>query len=628
MSRSKYTPRPHIEKTNTKPPVPTISPASSVTPGPGGPGASRSAAQWTRWVPVAVILAAIAVAYANALRGPFIFDDIESIVRNESIRNLWSPEIFNPPGGRGETVGGRPLLNASFAVNYAISGLDTWSYHAMNVAIHALAALVLFGLARRTIEKVEADVPAALNGVNPGKAARRSASTLFALAVALVWALHPLVTGAVSYVVQRAESLCGLFYLLAVYCFARAAASARSGRWLAASVAACFAGVATKEVAATIPVIVFLYDRTFVAGGFAAAWRVRRGYYIALMASWGLLALLALSQGGRGMSAGYAGGMNWWEYALTQCWAVARYLRMAFWPAGQLFDYGIMLVRGFSDVFAQAMLLAVLLCATVWALVRKPVIGFLGAWFFVILAPTSSVVPVVTQTIAEHRMYLPLIAVVALVFGLLHRRAPRFLPVAAAGVALLLGATTIARNVTYRSDESVWRDVAKKNPLSARAWTNLGVALQVDGRVAEARECYERAISLNPNHAFAHSNTGVILMREGKMAEAIPHLRIAARLEPDAADMRYNLGMALAAEGKSRAMAGRMAEAEALLREAVAAQPDNAEAHGNLGNALLMQERVAEALREYEEVLRLKPDDRGARENIELAREFLRQTQR
>lgn len=600
MSKSKYTPRPRIEKTDAQSSRPA-------TP-------AASAPRWARWVPVAVILAAVAGAYANALRGPFVFDDIESIVRNESIRNPWSPGIFNPPGERGETVGGRPLLNASFAVNHAISGLNTWSYHATNVAIHALAALVLFGLVRRTLAKMEAS--------------RRSDSTLFALAVALVWALHPLCTGAVSYVAQRAELLCGLFYLLAVYCFARAAPSSKGGRWLIASVVACFAGVATKEVAATIPVIVFLYDRTFVAGGFAAAWRARRGYYLALMASWILLVLLMLSQGGRGMSAGYASGMSWLEYAFTQCWAVMRYLRLSFWPAGQLFDYGIVLARGFSDVFLQATTLAVLLGATVWALVRKPVVGFLGAWFFVILAPTSSVVPVVTQTVAEHRMYLPLIAVVALVLGLLRNRAPRFLPATAVAVALLLGAATVARNATYRSEESVWRDVAEKNPLSARAWTNLGVALQADGRVAEAGECYNRAISLNPNHAFAHSNAGVILMREGKMAEAIPHLRIAAKLEPDAPDMRFNLGLALSTEGKSQAMAGRMTEAEALLREAVGAQPDNAEAHGNLGNVLLMQERATEAIREYEEVLRLKPGDKSARENIELAREFLRQNPR
>jgi Flp pilus assembly protein TadD len=680
MSKSKYTPRSRIKKTGALPSVPALPSAPVSTPvsasasaragaGVEAPAGMGARAAWSRWLPAALIVAAVVAVYANSMRGPFVFDDVPAIVQNGSIRTLWSPGIFNPPGGQGETVGGRPLLNASFAVNYAISGLNTWSYHAVNVAIHALAALVLFGLVRRTVRVsrngataqranvATQQMDAAMQQASANAdAADANATTWFALAVTLVWALHPLCTGAVSYVVQRAESLCGLFYLLAVYCFSRAVLpgsagissrgfgnlhaivagkdaraprdapkdAPRSTRWLAAAVVACFTGVSVKEVAVTIPVIVFLYDRTFVAGSFRGAWRARRGWYLALMASWILVVLLMFSQGGRGMSAGYAAGMSWREYALTQCWAVTRYLRLAFWPAGQLFDYGILLTRDVAGVWPRALALACLLCATAWALARRPSLGFLGAWFFVILAPTSSVVPVVTQTVAEHRMYLPLIAVVALVLGMARKHAARFLPAAAVAVVVLLGAATVARNATYRGEESVWRDVAEKNPSSARAWANLGVALQRDGRLAAASECYGRAISLNPNHAFARGNLGGILVHEGKMAEAIPHLRIATRLEPDAPDMRFDLGVALAAEGKAKAMAGRMAEAEMFLREAVQMQPGNVEAHGNLGNVLLMQERAADAIREYEEVLHLKPDDKSVRENMELAREFLK----
>lgn len=583
---------------------------------------------WIRLLPAALIVAVVCAVYANTLRAPFLFDDTSAILRNESIRNLWSPEIFNPPGGHGETVGGRPLLNASFAMNYAISGLDTWSYHLANTAIHALAALALFGLVRRALAKVEADAPAALN-------------TRLAAAIALVWAAHPLCTGAVAYVVQRAESMCGLFVMLALYCFSRAVsfAARTSGQppskqagslrckkhWLIASIIATFAGIATKEVAATIPILTLLYDRTFISGGFRAAWRAHRGYYLALASSWLLLLVLMTAQGGRGMSAGYASGMDWREYALTQCWAVTHYLRLAVWPAGQLFDYGIVLVGSPGAVWPRALLLIVLLAATAWALVRKPKAGFLGACFFIILAPTSSVVPVVTQTIAEHRMYLPLVAIVALVLGAVWKKLPAALPAFALALTVLLGAAAIARNHTYRSVESAWRDVAEKSPMNARAWTNLGVALQEGGRNREAMDCYERAVSINPNHAFAHGNWGAILLREGKAAGAIPHLRAAVELEPGLPDLRHNLARALSAEGKTKALAGRLAEAEALLREAVAVHPGSAEAHGNLGNVLLMQERVTEAAREYEEVLRLKPNDRGARENLDLIREYLRQ---
>lgn len=621
MSKSKYMPRKSIEKMDTW-------------------------KNWPRWLPIVLIFAAVFAVYANGLRGPFVFDDTESILQNESIRNLWSFDIFNPPGGRGETVGGRPLLNASFAANYAISGLNTWSYHVMNVAIHALAALALFGVARRTAAQIDA--------------IRAAGSTLFAAAVAVVWAVHPLLTGAVTYTVQRAESLCGLLYLLAVYCFVRGTTGPHASRWLTFSVIACFAAVATKEVAVTIPVIVFLYDRTFVAGSFREAWRARRGYYAALLASWVFLAVLAAALGGRGMSAGYASGMGWWDYALTQCWAIVRYLRLAFWPTGQIFDYGILLAGGVRDVWPQMLLLFVLKMAVLWALWKKPAWGFLGACFFLILAPTSSVAPIVTQTVAEHRMYLPLIAVVAgalaALWTLLKNRHAAFGLVAMA-VGVALGVTTIARNRTYRSEESVWRDAAQKHPDSARAWTNLGAALQQAAKYDAAGACYARAVALNPKHAFAHSNWGSVLLAQGKSGEALPHLQTAAELEPDdpdmlmnlgsaliktgraaeavaplrksmqlkpAADAQFNLGMALAAAGMAAAKAGRFAEAEQLLREAVRAQPDNVDARGNLGNVLLMLERAPEAIREYEEVLRLKPGDNAVRGNLELAREMLR----
>src|SRR6185312_11084012 len=172
----------------------------------------------------------------------------------------------------------RPVLNLSLAVNYAISGPDPWSYHALNLAIHVGAALCLFGLIRRT-----------------------AGPALLAFAVALLWAVHPLQSEAVMYIVQRAESMMALFYLLTMYGFVRGLQGVHRTAWLAVSWTACLLGMGTKEVMVSAPVIVFLYDRTFAAGTFAEAWRLRKRYYLALAATWiPLLAFVARTGGNRG----------------------------------------------------------------------------------------------------------------------------------------------------------------------------------------------------------------------------------------------------------------------------------------------------------------------------------------
>jgi 4-amino-4-deoxy-L-arabinose transferase-like glycosyltransferase len=204
---------------------------------------------------------AVFVAYANTFRVPFLFDDQQSIVENPTIRSLsWG--VFSPPHD-GLTVEGRPVLNFSLALNYAVSGTKVWSYHAINLAIHLLAALTFFGLVRRTLQRVATPVAAH--------------ATEIALAAALLWALHPLQTESVTYIVQRTESLMGLLYLLVLYGFVRGCEAENARGWWALSITACALGMGTKEVMVSAPLMVLLYDRTFVAGSFRAAWRQRRG---------------------------------------------------------------------------------------------------------------------------------------------------------------------------------------------------------------------------------------------------------------------------------------------------------------------------------------------------------------
>ena len=218
-----------------------------------------------------LIASAVLVANSNTFQLPFVFDDRASILDNPTIRHLWPIwDALSPPRGTGVTVAGRPVLNLSFAFNYAISGLDGWSYRALNLAIHALAGLTLFGLIRRTLAL---PAPAARFGEH---------ARLLALTITGIWALHPMQTESVTYLVQRAESLMGLFYLLTIYCYLRSVDARRPGIWYGLAIAACLFGMGTKEVMVSAPLMVLLHDRTFVAGSFAAAWRRRKGLYAGL----------------------------------------------------------------------------------------------------------------------------------------------------------------------------------------------------------------------------------------------------------------------------------------------------------------------------------------------------------
>ncbi|MBI4623346.1 MAG: tetratricopeptide repeat protein [Verrucomicrobia bacterium] len=618
--------------------MPDLAPLSSVAPPLVGP--LDSAPRAIRLAAVALV-AAIALAYGNTLRAPFLFDDAGAVLNNLTIRRLGSLAVLSPPAD-GSTTTGRPVVNASYALNYAISGENVWGYHLANVAIHALAALALLGIVRRTL------AGPVLRGHFGG------ASESPAFLTALLWALHPLQTESVTCIAQRTESLCGLFYLLTISCFIRATVCHplddkppdRAGAvWLTLSVASSLAGMGTKEVMATAPLMVLLYDRTFVAGNFTAAWRRRRTYYFALAGTWLLLAwLIVRSGGGRGASAGFGLGVSWWTYLLKQCEAILLYLKLSIWPHPLVFDYGTAVVNSLAVVGWQAVVVCALLAAAVWSLARKPVAGFLGAWFFLILAPSSSVVPLVTQTMAEHRMYLPLAGVLVLVvvalFGWIGPRATWLL----APVAIVLGCATVFRNRDYRDAVTIWSDTVARNPTGARAHNNLALALQQQGKPEQANVHFARAVKLQAGYVSAHYNWGSALLEQGRVAEAIAQLQMAVRLAPNHADAHVNLGNALvraqqAAEavrhyrealqlkpaadvyynaGIAFIELGRSDDAAEHFRAALQLNPNLPGAHYQLAGVAERAGRLAEAEREYEATLRGDPDHVAAHRKLGL----------
>ena len=575
---------------------------------PGHPGESPAGAtsRPAIWLTAVLLLAATFAAYHNSLDGPFVFDDGPAIPGNPSIRHLSAlGDVLSPPREDGQTVGGRPLVNLSLAFNHALGGTAVRGYHLGNLAIHALGALTLFGVVRRTL-------------LQPALRGRfGAAATPLAGAVALLWAVHPLQTESVTYVIQRAEAMVGLWYLLTLYTFIRGTTAGDGGRgWLLCSWTACLAGMATKEVMVSAPLIVLLFDRTFVTCTWRTAWAARRGYYIGLAATWLLLGWLVAGADHRGGTAGLGLGDSAWTYALTQTRSVTHYLRLAVWPHPLVFDYGTDALTHVTEAGPYLLvigLLVTLLCLT-WR--RAPAAAFALIWCGALLAPSSSVVPIPVQPMAEHRMYLPLAAVVAAVVLATYARWPRACWLAFAGAAVALTAGTVARNRDYASATTLWAETVARRPANARAHCYLADALAAEGRWPEALIHYDEAIRLD-RPALARGdrsiygdilvNSGNVLRKLGRTDEAVQRYEEALRLDPRLAAAHLNLGTA-------HLQASRLPAAITHLTRALDLAPDLAAAHASLGGALLLSGRGDEALAHYERARRLEPSEKAERE--------------
>jgi len=562
-----------------------------------------------------IIIAAGLLVYANSFGGAFVFDDNVRIVGNRNIRSVWPLWALLDGFGRA-----RPMAQLTLAINYAVGGLDARGYHAFNLSVHILAALTLFGIVRRTL------------GLSLFRDRFGRDSVPVALAVALIWMVHPIQTQAVTYIIQRCESMMGLFYLLTLYCVIRGSVSARPARWHGAAVVFCALGMMSKEMMATAPLLVLLYDCLFLSGSFRQAVRKRKGLYAGLACSWGILCLLLFNPSAETLKEIAApGSMSPWRYGLTQFGVIVHYLRLSLWPDALVLDYGWPPALAAGEIVPQAILVAALIGLTVWGIWRKRPSGFLGGWFFLILAPSSSVIPLKDAAAFEYRMYLPLASVVSLLVIMVYLASKMVisrsgserarLTVQACESALLvlvvvlLGHLTVVRNRDYQSEFTIWSDTVRKRPQNARAQINLGVALRNLGRFEDAAMHFQQALRLKPDYyaASAHNNLGIVLVKLGRFEEAFRHYQQAVRLQPDYASAHNNLGAFL--------LNVRNDPQEAIrhFRKSLEIKPDYAQAHNNLGLSLYKLGRLNEAVAHFQEAVRLEEEFAQGHRNLGLA---------
>lgn len=472
-----------------------------------------------------VIVSAITIVYLNSLSGVFLFDDDGAIVNNLAIRDLWSFDWLQ--------LRGRPVTTLTIAINYALGGLDPIGYHIVNVVIHIANSLLLY---RVIMEAMEAS----------GATSVRSPRD-FAFASTLLWAVHPLCTQSVTYIVQRSESLAAMGILATLFCWSRASQVSRhapgsesvtnesaartltrSGLpgWSIAAVASAMVAYGSKESAALLPIIVLLYDRVFLC----ESWRA-----VSAKALWHAAIGLPVLVGVGVYAAAFTGGehqdqtvgfsmdrINSWSYLASQPFVFAQYLWLSVLPIKQSMDYGWLPSESRLTLCLGLWLWFCIVLLAVWLLIRKPPVGFLLAASLLILAPSSSFMPL-QDIIFEHRFYLPLAAVCILFFSIGERAENLFLSwfnvvfghsqkLAVVAVVVALGVLTMARNRDYLSSERMFASDAANNPENPRAWTNLAATRDFENP-DDCIAMYEKALDLYAQRGFFYAGTRYKLTR-------------------------------------------------------------------------------------------------------------------
>ncbi len=584
-------------------------------------------------LPLGIVALGAIFAFASSFAGTYVLDDMRTIVKNPQLQSF--EHIFELLAHSR-----RPVVDFTLAISASMAG--SWNtpnppepsaFHALNLLVHLLAALTLFDLIRRLALKANTNARLATWG---------------ACAVALLWAVHPLQTESVTYIIQRAESLAGLFYLLTLWCVVRCAESTGRARAVFAvlAVLASALSMGSKGVAVTIPLTALLMDRAFLAGSFVGALRARWPVYLGLVASLSVLALTGVAQGVLGTkenpvhaTVGFLyEGITPTAYFLTQPAVILHYLRLTFLPVGQCLDYAWQPAESLAAALPTLIPLALAGLATLWGLTKNTWWGFVGAWFFIILAPTSSFIPI-KDLAFEHRMYLPLAAplalasvgVIALVRRFVPNRSNMITPVLAGAVAIALIVLTINRNAVYQSDLRMWADITAKAPHNARAWSNLGMNASTSKPPQNelAERAFRNAIEADPDLAAPYINLANVLVRTARPVEAIERYETFENLLLSGETRLWNrqaqtIATCASTRGRLLMQIDRAEEAEPAFARAVEHAPDRPDLRVLLANTLAKLDRLDEAKLQADIALKLDPNSETAKRTLGLIRRLRR----
>ena len=469
---------------------------------------------------VVVLLGLTTLVYANTFGVPFLFDDADNIthvkafhIKSFSLANLWhaSSQGF---------LKHRLVSNFSFALNTSLGGMSVWGFHFFNLLVHLATALILYALLVATLA-----LPSLRDRI-------QGRGREIAFVAALIWAVHPLQTNAVTYIVQRMAAMAAFFTIAALFCYLRgrlAEVKLRRWGWFASCVACGVLGLLSKENAAILPVLVLAFEVYFLADSEQGPnWRkllpwIAGGVVLLLLLAVAYLGENVLSR----IMAGYAKrDFTLGQRLLTESRVIFLYLGLLILPLPSRlnFCHDIPVSHHLFSPPQTALSifgLVVMVGLAGYLFRRDRLASFAIVWFLVALVIESTVISL--ELVFEHRLYLPS----AFVFVPLVVYAYRFLAtrlhlsrLLLSGVIIFLAVCTWQRNVTWGSPVTFWADVVKKSPQLARGYFNLGRRVEFLGQHEEAARLFEKAIALRPGDSRSYVNLGVVYVGLGRYAEA------------------------------------------------------------------------------------------------------------
>ncbi|MBE9544246.1 MAG: tetratricopeptide repeat protein [Proteobacteria bacterium] len=543
--------------------------------------------------------------YADTLTTPFIFDDLNNISNNPHIRvpalsfeNLaWAG--FNSPETR------RPVANISFALNYYFNGYNLVGYHVVNILIHLSCGILLYFLAKATLQ-------------TPALRFRYEKFGWIPFLAVFIWIVHPLQTQSVAYIVQRMNSMAAMFYVLSMLFYVKFRMSRASRlKWtlLAGCVISAILAFGTKEITATLPIFIILYEWYFFQE-LSAQWARRNflllgGVFLLFM----IIALVYLDYNPVARILGGYGSRDFTplQRVLTQSRVVIFYISLMLWPNPSRlnldhdFALSYSLLNPATTLISITVIIALIAVAILIAR-KEPLLSFGIIWFFGNLVIESSVIGL--ELVFEHRNYLPTMFAIIAIVSLAFRFSKHALPavIALSLVGALFCVWTFERNKAWADEITLYRDSAAKSPAKARPQNNLGAALSRQGRLAEAIEQYRAALKIKPDYADAHYNLGYALAKQGNLDDGITHLKEALRIDPKNLKALNNLGVA-------QVLQGNYPKAIDHFKAALKINPSDADVHNNLGYALRKQGDPDAALQHFTRALTIDPEHPDALNN-------------
>lgn len=532
----------------------------------------------------------------------FLFDDNNALVDNEALR---SGDWWSAAFGACTPLSNRPMACLSLALDFQL-GLSPGGMHVVNLLIHAANALLVCAVAREVLR----------------------GDLLAASLCACLWAVHPLVGDAVAYLTQRTMLLMASFALLAFLALLRAGRSPRPLRWQALCVAASALTMASKEEAVGLPLLLMLAHRAFCLPTWAA-WRGQWRFHLALVSTWAVL-LLCVLLGPDNPAVGYAASphLSAWDWLLTQTQCLSHYVRSVFVPDDLRGMYDFPFLRSVRSAILPGLACLVAVAVTVGLWRRHPRMAFAGSAFFLLLAPTSSFLPLPTEPCADRRMYLPLLSFLVPLTTIALRLPRPVLVTCLATLTLLLAWRAQSTAAPYRDPAAFFAHAAASNELtngsfqSGRILAAHSRVLREAGRIEDADAAIERAMQCEaPGPVERMAYAGMLLGR-ARLDEAERLIREVLAENPDYPEALGDLARVLlerSGTAPPAESASHLSQAEGLLRQAMHLQPRHAEFQNSLAVLLYKQGKPQEALPLIQRALQLRPDYVEARRNLAIA---------